>query len=137
MSVYRKDNNGNLRKIAGSLTQRLNTAIFKAAHTVENGADYYTISEVEAMSYISSLTDNTNFWIYIDESNVTNEVYLRYKEQVLRVSLNKNTTIPIDSMYGKTDLFTLKASETGIIEVAEVLDYAGDISAALDAILGV
>ena len=50
MSVYRKDNNGNLRKIAGSLTQRLNTAIFKAAHTVENGADYYTISEVEAMS---------------------------------------------------------------------------------------
>ena len=137
MSVYRKDNDGNLRKIAGSLTQRLNTAIFKAAHTVENGADYYTISELEAMSYISSLTDNTNFWIYIDESNVSNEVYLRYKNQTLRVVLNKDVNIPVDSLYGKVDLFTLKASQTGEIHVAEVLAYAGDISAALDAILGV
>ena len=118
MSVYRKNKQGQLVKIAGNLTHKLNMAILRTVHTVENNADYYDIDETLASEYINSLTDNTYYILYLEESNETETVYIRYRDQVLQVSTGINTNVPVGTLYGRLDLFTLDSSKSGIIIIA-------------------
>jgi hypothetical protein len=128
MSVYRKDEQGNLVKIAGSLTQRVVMPILRTTHIVEDNADYYIIDDAQAASYLSGLTDNTYYLLYIEEANETSTVYIKYKNQQLQLSTGTNTTITPDTLYGRLDLLTLDASKSGIIINAATASTGGGTS---------
>ena len=45
MSVYRKDDAGNIKKIGGFLEKRFNPTWFECARTIENGVEVYTVPQ--------------------------------------------------------------------------------------------
>lgn len=110
MSIYRKDEAGKLRKVAGGITQRVNNVLLKTQHTVVDNKDYYEI--IDADKYIKNLADYTNYLLYIDETNETNTVYIKYKNQILQVQSSDGLSIDKRTLFDKVELFTLDASES-------------------------
>lgn len=110
MSIYRKDEAGKLRKVAGGITQRVNNVLLKTQHTIVDNKDYYEI--VDADRYIKNLADYTNYLLYIDETNETNTVYIKYKNQTLQVQSSDGLLIDKRTLFDKVELFTLDASES-------------------------
>lgn len=93
MSIYRKNELGQLVKTAGNIVQRWNNRIFTTTYSLEDDKEYYTIDST-ANKYISGLTSYTFFQLLIDTPNVSNEVYIRYNGLSLRVV--QSNLLPIE-----------------------------------------
>ncbi len=112
MSVYRKDSSGKLVKIAGSLTQRWNMLMLPTKHTVQDGADYYEITEA-ASQYISALTEYTNYSVYLAEPNQTANVYIKYKDKTLQLIGYSTGTVAVNSIFARVNFYTLSFTDVG------------------------
>lgn len=109
MSMYRKDENGNLVKTASHFVQRFNNRLFQTTHTIQNGADYYKISG-DAKKYITGLTDFTEFQLYISEPNQTSDVYIEYNGKTLKLE-RLSGEIAQGSLSGRVHTYTLNTSD--------------------------
>ena len=123
------DDNGNVYKVGGSITQRWNDRIFRTEHSVVGGQDYYDI-EASAAKYILSLTSYTEFQLYISEPNETEIVNIRFLGQSLRLKRSSDEAVVIGSLRGKAHCYTLDVS-TGYIwtdDAIEIQLIKSDIS---------
>ena len=123
MSVYRKDDNGNIKKIAGSLTQRINMHIFQTTHefdTVKN-EDNYIINESDAKPYISSIKDWTQYSINLSEPNQSSNINIKLGSQTLKL-INNVKNIEIGTLKGVIQCHTEKLDNNEIF-----LDVVGTV----------
>ena len=123
MSVYRKDDNGNIKKIAGSLTQRINMHIFQTTHvfdTVKN-EDNYIINESDAKPYISSIKDWTQYSINLSEPNQSSSINIKLGSQTLKL-INNVKNIEIGTLNGVIQCHTEKLDNNEIF-----LDVVGTV----------
>lgn len=106
MSVYRKID-GELKKIAGNMTQVVEPRLIKLTHSVENDKDYYS---AEGLAFNS----NTIYTFYIDESNETNEIYIVLggaERQLLKAS---GEEIEIEELTNRFNGYTLELEDDEI-----------------------
>lgn len=120
MSIIRKDKNGNFNKVAGNIVQRWNDRLFKTTHTIEAGKDVYTIEPI-AKKYITGLTDHTEFQLYFDTPNTTNDVSIRFGERTLKLERADGDPLGINYLYRRVSLFTLEASVDNTIWLTTLL----------------
>jgi len=113
MSIFRKDENGVLHKTSGAIVQRWNDRIFQTTHTVVGDADYYEI-ESSASKYILTLTDYTEYQLYMADANETTTVYITFKGQELKLQRSSNEPMLIGKLVGKVHCYVLALS-TGYI----------------------
>lgn len=113
MSMYRKDENGNLVKTASHFIQRFNNRLFQTIHTVKNNADYYEIAS-DAKRYITGLTDYTEFQLYISEPNTTTTVYIQFNGKTLKLERPTHSDIEIGSLFDRVHTYTLDTSSNKI-----------------------
>ena len=106
MGLYRKDKHGQLKKNATNIIQRINNGILATTHSVVNNTDYYDI-DVAAKKYILSLTDNTEFLLYISEPNETDTVKIRYEGRTLTLARTDGDAIAIGALYRRLNVYTL------------------------------
>ena len=115
MSVYRKDDNGNIKKIAGSLTQRINMHIFQTTHEfdTEKNEDNYIINESDAKPYISSIKDWTQYSINLSEPNESSNINIKLGSQTLKL-INSVKNIEIGTLNGIIQCHTEKLDNNEI-----------------------
>lgn len=115
MSVYRKDDNGNIKKIAGSLTQRINMHIFQTTHEfdTEKNEDNYIINESDAKPYISSIKDWTQYSINLSEPNESSNINIKLGSQTLKL-INNVKNIEIGTLNGVIQCHTEKLDNNEI-----------------------
>ena len=123
MSVYRKDDNGNIKKIAGSLTQRINMHIFQTTHEfdTEKNEDNYIINESDAKPYISSIKDWTQYSINLSEPNESSNINIKLGSQTLKL-INSVKNIEIGTLNGVIQCHTEKLDNSEIF-----LDVVGTV----------
>lgn len=123
MSVYRKDDNGNIKKIAGSLTQRINMHIFQTTHVfdTEKNEDNYIINESDAKPYISSIKDWTQYSINLSEPNQSSNINIKLGSQTLKL-INNVKNIEIGTLKGVIQCHTEKLDNNEIF-----LDVVGTV----------
>lgn len=83
MSVYRKDDAGNIKKIGGFLEKRFNPTWFECARTIENGVEVYTVPEVAKDYYTLGFSKVYYFGIF--EPNTTDNPKLNFFGQILAI----------------------------------------------------
>jgi len=137
MSIYRKNENGEIIKTSGSIVQRWNDRIFLTEHTVVQGKDYYEI-EADASKYILSIKDYTEYQLYIAETNETNSIYITFKGQSLELKRASLVEIIPGNLLGKLNCYTLDISigNIWIDNYAELQQIAEDIADKLTKIGG-
>lgn len=123
MSVYRKDDNGNIKKIAGSLTQRINMHIFQTTHEfdTEKNEDNYIINESDAKPYISSIKDWTQYSINLSEPNQSSNINIKLGSQTLKL-INSVKNIEIGTLNSVIQCHTEKLDNNEIF-----LDVVGTV----------
>lgn len=114
MSLYRKSETGQIIKTAGNLVQRFNDRIFLTTHSVEGGADYYDI-ELAAKKYILQLTSYTEYQLYIDTPNTTDNVRIRYQGKTLQLRRSDNDPIAVGALNHRINLYTLDITTNEIL----------------------
>lgn len=134
MSIYRKDQLGQISKVGGYVIQRWNDRIFKTTHSKEGGDDYYDI-ELVANKYILSLTDYTEFQLYLSVANTNPNVFIRFNGKTLKVTRSDNEPLPIGFLVNKITLYTLNTEDSKIwldvLTSPKVSDYQGKVNYAL------
>lgn len=83
MSVYRKDDAGNIKKIGGFLEKRFNPTWFECARTIENGVEVYTVPEAAKDYYTLGFSKVYYFGIF--EPNTTDNPKLNFFGQMLAI----------------------------------------------------
>lgn len=83
MSVYRKDDAGNIKKIGGFLEKRFNPTWFKCARTIENGVEVYTVPEAAKDYYTLGFSKVYYFGIF--DPNTTDNPKLNFFGQILSI----------------------------------------------------
>lgn len=118
MSIYYKDKNGNVAKIAGHLTQRVNTKWFLCTRTLENEQEYYDLSENETKDYFSDILPFTMYALGFKEPNTTTNPKLRYKSKVydiLDLTGIESMPVSIGQLKGVFQMFTQESNEENIM----------------------
>lgn len=113
MSIYRKDEYGNVVRVAGNIVQRWNNRIFTTTHRVDDGKDYYDI-DISANKFIIELTPYTFFQLHLDALNISSEIYITFNGQTLRVKQSNGEPI-LPGTLNRIKLFY-----TFDLEVAEI-----------------
>lgn len=85
MSIFYKNNDGQIKKIASHLIQKVNARWFLCTRVVEDGQEYYDIPEAEALLYFSKLSPFTIYALGFNEPNTTTSPKLRYKGEVYNI----------------------------------------------------
>lgn len=76
MSIYRKDNNGNIKKIAGLFIKTYNTKWFNVTRSIENDLEIYTLNN-EDLEYFEYIQTRSIFNLNFTEPNTTTTPKLR------------------------------------------------------------
>lgn len=107
MSLYNKDKNGNLTKIAGHLTQRINARWFPCARKVENGIEYYDVPK-DVEEYYKPFNSYLVYSLGFMEPNTTKTPKLRYNDKVLDLYdiTNDDGLVNIGQLCGVYQAFT-------------------------------
>lgn len=107
MSVYTKNNEGKVTKIAGMITQRLNTRWFLCTRSLADGIEYYTVP-ADAQSYFKNLDAFTIYSFGFNEPNTTLSPKLRYGNTVLDIRdfTNEGGGLVIGQLSGVYQMFT-------------------------------
>ena len=107
MSVYTKNNEGKVTKIAGMITQRLNTRWFLCARSLEDGIEYYTVP-ADAQLYFKNIDAFTIYSFGFNEPNTTLNPKLRYGNTVLDIRdfTNEGGGLVIGQLSGVYQMFT-------------------------------
>lgn len=82
MSVVYKNKQGELKKIAGYLTQKVNARWFLCTRREEDGQEYYDVPEDQTKDYFANISPYTVYSFGFDEPNTTATPKLRFKGQV-------------------------------------------------------
>lgn len=106
MSIYMKNEQGEIKKVGGSVIQRWNDRIFRTSHEIFTFADYYEIEEA-ASKFILSFTPYTEYQLYIDQPNTSSEVYITFKNRFLLLRRSSGEEIIPGSLFGKVHCYTL------------------------------
>ena len=123
MAVYRKNEQGQVKRVANSFIQRWNDKIFQTTHStvIRNGqtADLYTL-ENSASKYIVDWTEYTEYQMYFDTPNLTKNVYISYKNTELKLTSSSDSDIQIGLIHGKINLYVLL--KNNMIWVNDIFD---------------
>lgn len=82
MSLIYKNKNGELKKVAGYLTQRVNARWFLCARVFEDGQEYYDVPENQTKDYFTNISPFSIYSFGFDEPNTTTTPKLRFKGQI-------------------------------------------------------
>ena len=136
MSVYRKDDAGNIKKIGGFLEKRFNPTWFECARTIENGVEVYTVPEAAKDYYTLGFSKVYYFGIF--EPNTTDNPKLNFFGQILAIrDLTQPDNNPAPgTLAGVYQMFTEAATqgETAPTEMALMTTvFAGNMIANVSA----
>lgn len=136
MSVYRKDDAGNIKKIGGFLEKRFNPTWFECARTIENGVEVYTVPEAAKDYYTLGFSKVYYFGIF--ELNTTDNPKLNFFGQILAIrDLTQPDNNPAPgTLAGVYQMFTEAATqgETAPTEMALMTTvFAGNMIANVSA----
>lgn len=136
MSVYRKDDAGNIKKIGGFLEKRFNPTWFECARTIENGVEVYTVPEAAKDYYTLGFSKVYYFGIF--EPNTTDNPKLNFFGQMLAIrDLTQPDNNPAPgTLAGVYQMFTEAATqgETAPTEMALMTTvFAGNMIANVSA----
>lgn len=111
MGVYSKQN-GQLKKIAGNLVQRVVTKWFLCTRSIENGIEYYDVPR-EALAYYNGLKSNKLYTFGFDTPNTTINPMLRYNGQVMTIVdiTNEERLINPKTLKGVFNMYTEDVSD--------------------------
>ena len=84
MGVYVKDNAGNIKKLAGYITQKQNARWFLCTRSLEDGIEYYDVPQ-SAEEYYKTIDAYTIYSFGFAETNTTNYPKLRYGTTILDI----------------------------------------------------
>lgn len=106
MSVFRKDSNGNIKKIAGHLTKLHNTRWFLCNKSIEDGIEYYDLP-IDATEYFKAFNAYTIYCLGFNQPNKTDNPKLRYKTTVLDIFdfTNETGKVAINQLNGVYQMF--------------------------------
>lgn len=116
MSIVNKDKNGNIKKIASHMTQRVNARWFPCKRVVEDGIEYYDIP-TEATEYYK---DFKSFFVYslgFFEPNTTSSPKLRYGKEVLSLKdfTKEEDLLEVGKLNGVYQMFTKDLSDNKVM----------------------
>ena len=136
MSVYRKDDAGNIKKIGGFLEKRFNPTWFECVRTIENGVEVYTVPEAAKDYYTLGFSKVYYFGIF--EPNTTDNPKLNFFGQILAIrDLTQPDNNPAPgTLAGVYQMFTEAATsgETAPTEMALMTTvFAGNMIANVSA----
>ena len=136
MSVYRKDDAGNIKKIGGFLEKRFNPTWFECTRTIENGVEVYTVPEAAKDYYTLGFSKVYYFGIF--EPNTTDNPKLNFFGQILAIrDLTQPDNNPAPgTLAGVYQMFTEAATsgETAPTEMALMtMVFAGNMIANVSA----
>lgn len=107
MGVYVKDNAGNIKKLAGYITQKQNARWFLCTRSLEDGIEYYDVPR-SAEEYYKTIDAYTIYSFGFAETNTTNYPKLRYGTTILDIKdvTNIRNRIEIGQLNGVYSMYT-------------------------------
>lgn len=107
MGVYVKDNAGNIKKLAGYITQKQNARWFLCTRSLEDGIEYYDVPQ-SAEEYYKTIDAYTIYSFGFAETNTTNYPKLRYGTTILDIKdiTNAKNRIEIGQLNGVYSMYT-------------------------------
>lgn len=114
MSLNYKNKNGEIRKIAGHLTQRVNARWFLCERTIEDDQEYYDVPEDQTKDYFEYISPYTIYSFGFDEPNTTTTPKLRFKNQVFDImdlTSNEPSEVGEGQLMGVYQMFTQESAE--------------------------
>ena len=107
MGVYVKDNAGNIKKLAGYITQKQNARWFLCTRSLEDGIEYYDVPQ-SAEDYYKTIDAYTIYSFGFAETNTTNYPKLRYGTTILDIKdiTNTKNRIEIGQLNGVYNMYT-------------------------------
>ena len=107
MGVYVKDNAGNIKKLAGYITQKQNARWFLCTRSLEDGIEYYDVPQ-SAEEYYKTIDAYTIYSFGFAETNTTNYPKLRYGTTILDIKdvTNIRNRIEIGQLNGVYNMYT-------------------------------
>lgn len=107
MGVYVKDNAGNIKKLAGYITQKQNARWFLCTRSLEDGIEYYDVPQ-SAEEYYKTIDAYTIYSFGFAETNTTNYPKLRYGTTILDIKdiTNTKNRIEIGQLNGVYNMYT-------------------------------
>ena len=107
MGVYVKDNAGNIKKLAGYITQKQNARWFLCTRSLEDGIEYYDVPQ-SAEEYYKTIDAYTIYSFGFAETNTTNYPKLRYGTTILDIKdvTNTRNRIEIGQLNGVYSMYT-------------------------------
>lgn len=125
MSVYYKGLDGQVRKMAGHLTQRVNSRWFKCTRVVENGQEYYVVPDNDTENYFNTIAPFTIYNFGFEQPNTTTSPKLRYKQlefNIRDLSNKVDQSVGIGQMKGVFSMFTQELENAN-----RVIYFIGDL----------
>lgn len=122
MSVYRKDNDGNIIKVGGYVEKRIIPRYFTVEWSLDpDGQELYLVP-ADAKLYYSSIGVNTVYFFEFSKPNTTNNPKLKYGEQVLSLQSYETGQPPkVGELHGVYQLFTKSELDGSIFVMPPIM----------------
>lgn len=122
MSVYRKDNDGNIIKVGGYVEKRIIPRYFTVEWSLDpDGQELYLVP-ADAKLYYSSIGVNTVYFFEFSKANTTNNPKLKYGEQVLSLQSYETGQPPkVGELHGVYQLFTKSELDGSIFVMPPIM----------------
>ena len=122
MSVYRKDNDGNIIKVGGYVEKRIIPRYFTVEWSLDpDGQELYLVP-ADAKLYYSSIGVNTVYFFEFSKANTTNNPKLKYGEQVLSLQSYVTGQPPkVGELHGVYQLFTKSELDGSIFVMPPIM----------------
>ena len=122
MSVYRKDNDGNIVKVGGYIEKRIIPRYFTVEWSLgPDGQELYLVP-ADAKVYYSSIGVNTVYFFEFSKANTTNNPKLKYGEQVLSLQSYLTGQPPkVGELHGVYQLFTKSELDGSIFVMPPIM----------------
>ena len=108
MGIYVKDGAGNVKKLAGYITQRFNTRWFLCKRSIEDDVEYYDVPD-EALDYFQSINAYTLYCFGFDTPNTTTNPKLRFAGKEFGIydfNAIGDTPVVVNQLTGAFEFFT-------------------------------
>lgn len=118
MSLFYKDRDGKIHKISGHLVQRFNSRWFMCTRSMEDGQEYYDISEQDTLDYFTDISPFTIYSFGFREPNETTTPKLRYKNleyNILDLTSSEPQSVQLGQLKGVFNMFTQDLDSTRTI----------------------
>ena len=122
MSVYRKDNDGNIIKVGGYVEKRIIPRYFTVEWSLDpDGQELYLVP-ADAKVYYSSIGVNTVYFFEFSKANTTNNPKLKYGEQILSLQSYETGQPPkVGELHGVYQLFTKSELDGSIFVMPPIM----------------